>query len=840
MSDWSIVGAFFAALAILAVAYGVTMLVYFVARRRHPHRKWLTEVLVVGGAALACCVLNVIMYYLAYRDTLTFADAVAYTFRGFFNGVGHMAFDSLDTETVDLFGRALFACVYYGSVLYMATLFVSVLTATVNYELYSRLVTWVMPKRRRDVYVFTDLNTETLCLAADLARQAERSLVVFAIPELKPFDRHDELCREVMAHGFYYWSYSAAGQNKSIARVLRLNNRNAHATAEHRFCVFAFASKDYIPQEEQNMAVAFEDIAVRMAKGYDDGLRVNYYVLTKRQIKHAAYDDKLRDLRVAYYRRLKAIYADPRARKGLAAYLQADSTYAAKRKALDEAAPMDAFFGVDESRLARYIDSDKLAQAAVLGDCTADEKARYKACAVVLNSLFAGRFAVQVWDEASVIAKDILDRSTDLLVDTIARGQTDLRVMTLGFGETGSAATMALYEHAAFVRFDKTGTAWRKLANTFAADVYDVAGAGIARTFAEERPYSCIAVAGEEAPLRTAADVYTAMTNQYAKHHDDAQAFRRAAEDEMALPHLVFYAEDCRRLSFVERFGDDDTRPDCVVVATGDDYANVRMANAIIQRVVNNALDKAGERVDVFVNVWDKENNALLASGGGSWDEAHRNLTIQWDGKTLLVVHVVGNNEDIYSAAHTVQVGQEAIYNHQYNLIAQAQQVGGEIYDEAFYRDFSHALYRPDRPNGLDCDKACRWVAHYVDQTAKALHQAQLGWILDYYALDPWLKESNNMVRHNAALYRALLDAWKVDELPAKERVERYAQLCYIEHQRWNRLHLSYGWIYNGEDGKREGVSQHNCLVPYAYAPADSILYDLSNIVMARLLATKE
>ena len=76
---------------------------------------------------------------------------------------------------------------------------------------------------------------------------------------------------------------------------------------------------------------------------------------------------------------------------------------------------------------------------------------------------------------------------------------------------------------------------------------------------------------------------------------------------------------------------------------------------------------------------------------------------------------------------------------------------------------------------------------------------------------------------------------WHVDDAgtEAKEQVRRYVQLASMEHQRWLRLHIAFGWIYNGKGKKQELIQHHHCLTPYAYVNQDTVLYDLANVLMA-------
>ena len=129
------------------------------------------------------------------------------------------------------------------------------------------------------------------------------------------------------------------------------------------------------------------------------------------------------------------------------------------------------------------------------------------------------------------------------------------------------------------------------------------------------------------------------------------------------------------------------------------------------------------------------------------------------------------------------------------------------------------------------------WISKYTARVnALPGYVDNLDQRLKYLVLDLWRKESNAMVALNCDLYHYLLaDCFRLNDeaLPDGEKLARYAQLASLEHQRWTRFHIANGWVYSGQKEKFELVYQHGCILPYAYVKEDTVLYDLSNVLMA-------
>ena len=108
-----------------------------------------------------------------------------------------------------------------------------------------------------------------------------------------------------------------------------------------------------------------------------------------------------------------------------------------------------------------------------------------------------------------------------------------------------------------------------------------------------------------------------------------------------------------------------------------------------------------------------------------------------------------------------------------------------------------------------------------------------------YCALAPWLKASNKKLNGCISIYHEMLQ-WLLDkDKSGREYIETLSRLSTWEHQRWNRLHIAFGWTYKN-DNKNELTYRHNCLAPYRYVRIYYVVYDLFNFLLAWKFGKKD
>ena len=97
-----------------------------------------------------------------------------------------------------------------------------------------------------------------------------------------------------MANGFLYWSY--VKNDKSIAKILHLNNYNFN-DYDKDFCVFAFETDNHTPKEEVNLDFVLSDVKNRINAKKQDKLRIEYFILSNRNVNYQAYQDRIDELK---------------------------------------------------------------------------------------------------------------------------------------------------------------------------------------------------------------------------------------------------------------------------------------------------------------------------------------------------------------------------------------------------------------------------------------------------------------------------------------------------------------------------------------------------------------
>ena len=731
------------ALAIVSIVglFLASVWLYFTIRRKFAHSKFLVEAFFIG-VALLTSIATKFAVQLVVLDGETLEKGFIAVIQAIYGSIGGLTFEGL-IEFEGTIVPSLLQCLYYGSSIYAGAMTLFVISAKASYEFYG-LMQLLRRDKNRDIYVLTAVTDETVHLAKDIKKHYQQQLevykkdkksvarpndymVVFASPNLEPFDGKDELCREIMAHGFVYWSYvKDKSHPKSIAKSLFLNNKNRE-NYSCRFVVFAFGADNHIPQEEENMDIIFDDIHARLLK--DDGMRIEYVLLTKRTINYQAYDYHNRTMLLDFAKVLKSAtvtvqLADKTKEQQVVSFVSGDQ--------------------VDQG-LRNFVYASKQEKKAL-------EKSGYKkywsACEAYLVEQYSKRIILDVWNESETIGKQTVQRLAQMgLQDQLIANNAGLLVWALGFGSTGQSITNDLFVQTSAL--DDKG-----LARDFAVEVFDPSARQLGGLFAFEHPCfaheDSVRGATEKQSLALESLLAHALQNrtiseQHFKDYTVAfhkffanvvslaeskhnKAQQSPFDGEMPTPVYRFNNVACTDFDFfthvdnvtgrevkfthnrqlcleildilngyIAEMGNDidpefgealgDIRnklelgmqldvpdaPNIIVVATGDDYRNVLTANAIIQDVSNEKQcrsDNSGGRYHgckqyIVVNIWNRHNNALLINGHGVWNESHTVLT-----SDNLVVIVVGNNDEIYTYGEIVEHSVEENYHCVYSCMS--------------------------------------------------------------------------------------------------------------------------------------------------------------------------
>ncbi|MCR4911401.1 MAG: hypothetical protein K5925_02625 [Bacilli bacterium] len=168
---------------------------------------------------------------------------------------------------------------YYGSMLWLASTYIFIISLGLSYELSSKYRLVLRRRKAKFVYVFTSVTEDTLVLANSIEEHHKKDgtepLIIFAGTDLEPYDKENELHREVMANGYIYQSFYKA-KDKSmqmpITVLLGLVSKKEpfESLSKKKIRIFSLEndSKAY-GLESKNSNAVFDDI--------DEMIRVEFF-----------------------------------------------------------------------------------------------------------------------------------------------------------------------------------------------------------------------------------------------------------------------------------------------------------------------------------------------------------------------------------------------------------------------------------------------------------------------------------------------------------------------------------------------------------------------------------
>ena len=352
----------------------------------------------------------------------------------------------------------------------------------------------------------------------------------------------------------------------------------------------------------------------------------------------------------------------------------------------------------------------------------------------------------------------------------------------------------------------------------FVADIYDVdAMAGL---FSSEHPMYLCASANERYATMDEKE-FADNTKCQLKKIEEAFA-PIAAEgydlneivEKMRLPRLVFHRVSCFDPGFFDELdgesGQDDIKAagkkkrkqeyNAYIVALGDDESNVAMANALLDDFKHENRSFKGGNVIVYVNVRDSRNRCRI-----SWDDKDISRS---EGHINVVLF--GDASDMYTYRNIVDIDDDKKFNYAYQLL------GGYANDKEVNEKFKTDI-APIFKQGAQCsDDFAEKVNEVIDLLKKKVDNEQN----EYYKKErdaKWMecsmmdRESNYGAKRFGYFFAHMLEnSGSVNEALIK-------RLSEIEHIRWSRFYMAYGWIYNGK--KNKAIKEHNYLCPFEMLP---------------------
>ena len=825
----------------LAAAYAVTMCGYFALRRKMPGAKFFVEIVIMGVAiAFSFCV-KLTVYMLQEGDNIE--DGAAALFFAVYKAVAGLALDGIDS--VSQLG-GLINCLYSGVSLYAVLVFFSVISAKASYETYSyfalRLLGSTM-KDGTDIYIFMTATEDALALADDIAareiyakdddekldlrtrvarvplriktmfggkklaggEKKRRCIIIFSGDGIGVFDRKDPLHREIMARGYYYWNFDKVkyGSEKSLLKRLHLYKDNAgcgrsrERDVEYKFFALAL-NADLKGSEATNADRVYDEVAAmtdEATAGKAPFVKASFYFMVASEINYEAYK-----------RRMNDVVQDHLIRSDI------------DTNRLDGALAAEYYCELDKEA-AKTRDSVKIERTKRELFCKKCAKVIQKYCALyafsesklAVKTLIEGRTKLfeKAIASAKACGKDMLAGDRLPVADFVGNGG-EYRVMVLGFGKTGQLALNALFSDTAYL--DENGVQPR-----FVADIYDVdARAGL---FSSEHPmYLCASADEGHAPMREDEfEKKTAYQLNKIKEAFKPIAAEGYAMDEIVkktrLPRLVFHEVSCFEPGFFDELDSNASSSEqgasrkleynAYIIALGDDESNIAMANALLDdfKHEKNAAGGSGN-VIVYVNVRDSRNRCRISPSEGR-----------------INVVLFGDASDMYTYRNIVDIEDDKKFNYAYQLLGgytkydgKDKKTGEVTVHNKFEADIAKIFADFGKPAavGSDFEQNVKDVVALLAERIDAdPEESEQKW-MECSMMD---RESNYGARRFGRLFAHIVD--KAPEV----NVELLIRLSEIEHIRWMRLMMAYGWIYSGKKDKE--IKEHDNICPFEMLPID-------------------
>lgn len=763
------------AAAALVLALVGTIAAYLFYCSKHPTRKFRAEVVVVSTVLIASLAVRMVIGY-ASLPTYSLEGGITSFFHGLFSAAAGLTFNSL-LELGDMTGGIL-TCFYYGIIIYASLVFLAVVTVGLSYEFYSRVQMRGLRRRFCAYYIFTSITPDTILFALSIKKHFEdeaaksgkkskqKQIIIFYESGEESFSRKNQLHRKLMENGFYYYSDFRRNDRGDIVSFLKkFNFRKSDCERDNcgdvRNKLFnVFAMGDCGGFEGDNGEVVFGDMtAVLQSYVYaKKGEIVNDIPTTVNYYLLTGGEINFE----SYEHRLGLVF--------------------------DDCLNSDGVREVLESKCAG-----------------ADGKQREKIRNGYLKQL-KEKIQLNVFNEATLSSQSLVAaRSRNLAakgegafaIDSAPDDNGAYRIAVLGFGKTGQYAMKELYTQTAYL-----GDGYKP--SRFIADIYDVTVKDKSGLFAYNHPFfRCL---NEESgmPADTGAvveradklsgkafDLLYARTKEVCGLSDgDAKAF---VDENMQFPVAVFHSQSCFEFPFmssdsasaavneVQKTGIRD-----FVVALGDDERNIAMANALIDNFkcayFAGGREKPHRHITIYVNLIEEESVDRL-----NWHADDMRIFSDVYGKDkrpFLSVVPFGSRQEMFSYATLIDDYRARLYDFGYSVLS-----GWE--DGVSGNDFISALtsnYNVYRGNVSVSDS----------------------WLLK----TPFVKLSNKSSQAFSVNYYERYKLSGGNVTPEEKEL-----MARTEHERWNRFHISHGWIfahYTGEERSvRRAMRQHNCLCPF-------------------------
>ena len=793
-----VVGIIIGIILLIALLVGF-IIFYFALRKKWPYRRIGNEVIVISTVFLMAFAIRlaVVLCDPALSVSLdNIETGVSAVFYVLYSTIGGLSFEGIDGLT-SLSAVGIMQSVYYGVLVVAGLIVLLIISVKISYEWYSYLALrgrrLVMRKYRR-IFVFTDVTEESLLLAADIKRTNGNSraqndgsdkpvrkkrdyLIVFTSDRLDPFDRKNEMHREIMCNGYYYYSYknNRPREGSSILKILGLKSSfDEDAVYKKEVHIFALKNdKELRAAEEDNSDLLFKDIEATLN---------DFTINCVEETTEKGEEDK--------------------------------------RKTRKKADKKNSYVGLP-CVLKYYVLSNR--------------SVNYQFFIRMLNKCVPNKsdrrfFQINILNEAVLSARDMIERLKSYYIKqrNVAEWENYLKAFSLneknayrtcilGFGDKGEQAMKQLYMHECVNMLDFSKGAGviyggeenrGKNPKKFIADVYDTRMDELSGKFSYAHPlYACLNESGKEDENIIYANAKKSYVSSYPKGKKrDARKYF----DKMHLPIVVFRNKSCFGLGFMKNIDENFAGARVVearnyrsfVVTLGDDNKNISMANLLLddfKHELSGSPKKSGVPKILFVSIRNEKNISRINWSSNDEKEYENDL----------IVIPFGCRTNVWSCK-MISDDKAAKYNWAYNqaceMVSNIKKGEPIVYKQLYDQNENKIDPKPKEYLSL-------W----------------------YEKVDCFKQESNRMV--SDFVFNNYFAIQKNKE--AKDwSLENDTDLSQLEHIRWNRFHINNGWTFFPYDSqakaRKEEIKEHRYLCPFAKLEDGTKAYDKVNIYISQ------
>jgi len=833
----------FVSVVIMAALVIATLALYLLLRRNHPQRKVLNEALVIGGAFLLSFIFRLVSVLECGNESIP--DGIANGFYVLYSTIGGVTFEGVDNVNQILSSSPVLQCLYYGSIAYTAIVFLTIVTAGVNYEFYSYIKTFGFRKQFDAVYVFTNVSEASLLLASSIKDKEEKKAEIETLKKKiedleKKIDamkakKDDRPTDPEQAYTIIKrkndTSCNAENSEKTLndlKKELKTLKKDARRRKKKYAIIFLGNELEaFDKKEEMHRAIMYNDFyywSYGKAENKDKERSILKILHFKKFIDDSRSESHNNHLHVFALANDNSL----RGAENKNSDVVFDDITATIKDYVNVGVPTpvnyyiftnaDSNYEFYKTRIAKLTGSTPAPNS-----LTEYEKKNY----------WEKQFQLHILNEAQLTGENLSaefkehilvreENQKDYSHEDVDRylkffkpnDENDFRIAVLGFGETGQYALDELFIASSYLsdKNDKSPDE-RFRASSFIADVYDSEMDTKSGLFAYSHPlYLCKnAEKGDPELSKTLKAWARNVHNQNVSaivNSCMSKMSKNRVYDLMGFPIVVFHNRSCFDKDFMNEIDEDFSRYDykkadykAFIVALGKDEYNIAMANSLIDDAKHELLlggDSAmwNNKV-IFVNIRDEKNVYRL-----NWtDEDKQNF------KNTLTVVTFGCREKVWSYKNIIDDDTDSIYNYLYSLYDPYAEENNKKY-ERIGNDIKEDVEK-NRDGWKD---RIRNESNYRDIWLK---------------LDTFKKASNrSAMRFGINFF-----------LSNAEDNEYFRR---TEHLRWNRFHMANGWVFadyeKAEKNFRRHNKEHTCLKPFELLDEGTKLYDGINVKLSIVL----